>query len=202
MIPALDHGPSQALHAFAIAHAWFTPMVIVATAAFIFACPVAFLAMALGTRTLRPGVAALAGLALAQWASHEIGKLTYVARPFVAMHFTPLYPHPPNNSFSSSLTAFAAVAGVVGLLAWRKRGLVFVAGTVIVAFGCMYVGVHYLTDVIVGAALGAVCGAVTWLIAGLPPLTRVFSAVERHLPRRRRSHRAPPEKARLTAESG
>jgi len=206
-MPTLDHGSSQALHAFAIAHAWFTPVVIVVTAAFIFLCPAAFVVIALRTRRLRAGVAALAGLVLAQWVSHETGKLAYVARPFVAMHFTPLYPHPPNNSFPSSLTAFAAVAAVVGVLAWRRRGLVFVAGTAIVAIGCMYVGVHYLSDVIVGAALGVACGAVTWLITGLPPVTRAFSAVERRMPGRPQPRRVSggtrsPEAARWTTESG
>ncbi len=190
MIPAFDHGSSQALHAFAIAHAWFTPVVIVVTAAFIVLCPIAFVVMGLRMRLLRPGVAALIGLALTQWASHEMGKLMYVARPFVAMHFTPLYPHPPNNSFPSSLTAFAAVAAVIGVLAWRRLGLVLVAGAAVVGFGCMYVGVHYLSDVIVGAAVGAACGALTWLAAGLPPVTRAFSVVEHRLPKRRHPGRA------------
>ena len=191
MIPSLDHWSAQALHAFAIAHAWLTPVVIVVTAVCIFACPVAYLVVGWWTRTLRPGVAALVALGLTQWASHEVGRLVYVARPFVAMHFTPLYPHPPNNSFPSTLTAFAAVAAVVAVLAWRRRGLVFVAGTAIIAFGCMYAGVHYLSDVIVGAAVGAACGAVTWIIAGIPPLGRAFSAIERRLPRRTPARHAP-----------
>jgi membrane-associated phospholipid phosphatase len=184
-------GSSQALHAFAIAHAWVTPVVIWVTAGFIGLCPVAFFGMWVWDRRLRPGVAALLGLGLTQWASHEVGKLTYRPRPFVTLHFTPLFPHPPNNSFPSSLTAFAAVAAVIGVLAWRRLGVVFVVGTIVVGFGCVYVGVHYASDVIVGAALGVVCGALTWLIAGLPPVTRVLSAVERHLPLRRRREGRP-----------
>jgi len=207
VIPTFDHWSSQALHAFAIDHAWLTPGVIVVTAAFIFLCPVAFIVVGVCTRRLRPGVAGLVGLALTQWGCHEAGRITYVTRPFVAMHFTPLYPHPPNNSFPSSLTAFVAVAGVVGVLAWRRRGLVFVAGTAIVAFGCMYVGVHYLSDVIAGAVIGAAGGGVAWLIAGLPPLTRAFNAVERRLPWGRNPGNSPgdtrsPEAARWRAASG
>ena len=114
----------------------------------------------------------------------------YRPRPFVALHFVPLYPHAPNNSFPSSLTAFAAVAAVVGVLAWGRLGLVFVVGMVVVGFGCVYVGVHYTTDVIAGAALGAVCGAITWLITGLPPVARALSALERRLPLGRRYQRA------------
>jgi undecaprenyl-diphosphatase len=164
-----------------------TPVVIVVTAAFIFLCPIWFVVVGVWERRLRPGVAALLGLGLTQWASHEVGKLVYQPRPFVVMHFTPLYPHPPNNSFPSTLTAFAAVAGVIGVLAWRRRGWVLVLGTGVVAVGCVYVGVHYVSDVIVGAALGAACATVTWWVVGLPPVTRALSAVERRIPGRRRS---------------
>jgi undecaprenyl-diphosphatase len=190
-------GSSQALHSFAVAHPWVTPVVVWVTAGFIGLCPVGFLLMWGWDRRLRPGVAALVGLGLTQWASHEVGKLTYRPRPFVALHFTPLFPHPPNNSFPSSLTAFAAVAAVIGVLAWRRVGLVFVVGTVVVGFGCVYVGVHYASDVVVGAALGAVCAAVTWLVAGLPPVAGVLGALERRLPRRRRG--TPPRVAATAA---
>jgi undecaprenyl-diphosphatase len=180
-------GPTVTLHVFAIDHAWLTPVVIVVTAAFIALCPIVFVVMWVRDRKLRPGVAALLGLRLTQWASHEVGRLTFRPRPFVALHFTPLFPHAPNNSFPSSTTAFAAVAAIIGVLARRRLGLVFVVGTGVVAFGCVYVGVHYVSDIVVGAALGAACGAVTWLAAGLPPATMVLSAVERRFPLRRRS---------------
>ena len=53
----------------------------------------------------------------------------------------------------------------------------FVVGTVVVvAFGCVYVGVHYPSDVVVGAALGSVCAAVTWLITGVRPVGKVLNA--------------------------
>ncbi len=192
-------GSSQALHAFAISHSWVTPIVVWGTAGFIFLCPIGFFLMFVWDGRLRPGVAALLGLGLVQWASHEVGRLTYVPRPFVAMHFTPLFPHPPNNSFPSTLTAFAAVGAVIGVLAWRRLGLVFVVGTVVVGFGCVYVGVHYASDVVVGAAVGAVCAAVTWLVVGLPPVTRALGVVERRLPQRRR--RGAPPRVAATAAS-
>jgi undecaprenyl-diphosphatase len=191
-------GSSQALHGFAVAHPWVTPIVVWVTAGFILLCPVGFFLTWAWDRRLRPGVAALVGLGLTQGACRETGALTYRPRPFVALHFTPLFPHVPNNSFPSSLTAFAAVAAVIGVLAWRRVGLVFVVGMVVVGFGCVYVGVHYASDVVVGAALGAVCAAVTWLVAGLPPVAGVLGAVERRLPRRRRRG-APPRVAARAA---
>jgi undecaprenyl-diphosphatase len=188
-------GSSAALHDFAVAHPWVTPIVVWGTAGFIVLCPVGFFLIWVWDGRLRPGVAALLGLGLTQLASHEVGSLTYRPRPFVAMHFTPLFPHPPNNSFPSTLTAFAAVAAVIGVLAWRRVGLVFVVGAVVVGFGCVYVGVHYASDVVVGASLGAVCATVTWLLAGLPPVSRVFESVERRLPRPGRRGAPPPVSA-------
>jgi undecaprenyl-diphosphatase len=184
-MPTFVDGPTVTLHAFAVAHGWVTPIVIVVTAAVITMCPLVYVWMWVRERRLRPGVAALLGLWLTQWASHEVGKVGFRPRPFVAMHFAPLFPHAPNNSFPSSTTAFVAVVAVIAVLAWGRLGLVFWLGTVVVAVGCVYVGVHYVSDVIVGAALGAACGTVTWLLVGLPPVTRVLGAVERRLPARR-----------------
>ena len=184
-------GAASALHSFAVSNPWVTPLVIGATVAFLLLCPLGFFLFWVFDGRLRPGVAGLLGLVLTQWASHEMGKLMYQPRPFVALGFTPLYPHTPNNSFPSSLTAFVAVAGVIGLLAWGRRGLIFVAGVVVVGFGCVYVGVHYPSDVVVGAALGSACGALTWLIAGGRPVAKVLNAVERRLPQRRRRDRMP-----------
>lgn len=123
----------------------------------------------------------------------------YRPRPFAALHFVPLYPHPANNSFPSSLTAFVAVAAVVGVLAWGRLGLVFVVGVAVVGFGCVYVGVHYATDVIAGAAIGAACGAITWLITGLPPVARWLRALEGRLPPGRRYRGAARVAARAAS---
>lgn len=192
-------GAAQGLHGFALSNPWLTPIVIWGTAAFVIACPVGFLVLSLWEGRLRPGVAALLGLGLTQLVSHELGLITYQARPFVVMHFVPLFPHPPNNSFPSTLTAFAAVAAIVGVLAWRRVGIVFVVGTIVVGFGCVYVGVHYPSDVIVGAGVGAVCGWVMWVITGLPPVARAFSVLERRLPRGRRRGVPPRVAARAAS---
>jgi undecaprenyl-diphosphatase len=187
----IGDGVSSALHSFAVANAWLTPLVVWGTAAFLVLCPVGFLVVFGFDGRLRPGVAGLLGLVLTQWASHEMGKLTYQTRPFVALHFTPLFPHTANNSFPSSLTAFAAVAAVIGVLAWGRRALIFVVGVVVVGFGCVYVGVHYPSDVVVGAALGSVCSGLTWFVTGGRPVARVLNALERRLPQRRRRERMP-----------
>jgi undecaprenyl-diphosphatase len=182
---AVGDGSAEAIHAFAIAHAWLTPVVIVVTAGCIGLCPVALGIVWVRDRKLRAGVATLLGLVLTERACRLVGGLGYVPRPFVALHFTPLFPHAPNNSFPSSTVAFATVAAVVVLLAWWRLGVVLVVGTVVIAFGCVYVGVHYVADVIVGAAIGAGSGAVFWFVLGWRPAARLLAAAEHRLPGQR-----------------
>jgi undecaprenyl-diphosphatase len=202
MMAAIDHGTAEAVHAFAMSHAWLTLPVIVITAAFIGLCPLALVIIWVRDRELRAAVATLIGLGLADKVSHTFGTLHYVRRPFVVMHFTPLFPHAPNNSFPSSTVAFAAVAAIVVLFAWRRLGMVLAVGAVVIAFGCIYVGVHYVSDVIVGAAIGLVCGTAAWFAVGWGPAARLLAAIEHRLPGHPRAattparRPAPPEDIR------
>jgi membrane-associated phospholipid phosphatase len=181
-VSILADGTAQAIHSFAIAHAWLTPVVVVVTAICIALCPVALVVLWIRDRKLRAAVATLLGLTVADKVCHYLGGIQYVPRPFVALHFTPLFPHTDNNSFPSSTVAFAAVVAVVMFFAWRRVGAVLIAGTVVIAVGCVYVGVHYIEDVVVGAALGIVCGSVFWFALGPPPVGRFLAAIEERLP--------------------
>ena len=60
----------------------------------------------------------------------------------------------------------AAIA-TVAWFAWPRLGQVLAAATVITSFGCVYVSVHYTSDVIAGALIGAAAAAVTWALSGL-----------------------------------
>jgi undecaprenyl-diphosphatase len=181
-MPLIGDGTAEAIHSFAIAHAWLTPIVVVVTAVCIGLCPLALIIVWIRDRTLRAAVATLLGLTVADKLCHYLSGLHHVSRPFVALHFTPLFPHADNNSFPSSTVAFAAVVATIVLLAWRRLGIVLAVGTVIIAVGCVYVGVHYIEDVVVGAALGIGCGAVFWLALGPPPVGRFLGAIEERLP--------------------
>jgi membrane-associated phospholipid phosphatase len=181
-MPLIGDGTAEAIHSFAVAHAWLTLVVVVVTAVCIGLCPLALLILWVRDRKLRAAVATLLGLTVADKLCRYVGALQYVPRPFVALHFTPLFPHPDNNSFPSSTVAFAAVVATIVLLAWRRAGIVLTVGTVGIAVGCVYVGVHYIEDVIVGAALGMVCGAVFWFALGPPEVGRFLGAIEERLP--------------------
>lgn len=50
-----------------------------------------------------------------------------------------------------------------------------------VAAGCVYVGVHYVSDVAAGAVIGIAAGGVAWLLLGLPVAIRVTTAADRLL---------------------
>jgi undecaprenyl-diphosphatase len=145
---------------------------------------------------LRCLLAVALGLVLLVQAVRGIAAVSFVARPFVAYHFAPLYPHAPNTSFPSLTTAFFALVAVPVICSWRKLGWVIVAITLEVAFGCVYVGVHYITDVAAGALLGSVCGGVTWLLFGYSPIARLVAAADDVLRKahlRRRSATASAE---------
>ena len=79
-----------------------------------------------------------------------------------------------NSSFPSSHAANAFALAWVLSARWRRGWPAFAGVAVLVAFSRMYLGRHYLSDVVAGALLGA---AVAW-------------AVQRWLAPRRR--RAPP----------
>lgn len=79
-----------------------------------------------------------------------------VARPFAAMHFTPLIAHTVNDpSFPSG---HATVLFALALALWpqnKRWGIYMFAGAVINAVARVYVGVHWPSDVAAGAIIGA-----------------------------------------------
>jgi undecaprenyl-diphosphatase len=88
-------------------------------------------------------------------------------RPRPALRYAdihPLVPTPDNGSMPSghASTAFAA-AVAVGLVHPRLRWPV-VALAALIAFSRIWLGVHYPTDVLVGAALGTAVAISLWLI--------------------------------------
>jgi undecaprenyl-diphosphatase len=186
-MPTVLDRPTGAIHEFAVGHPWLTVPVIVITAACIAWCPLALVLAWLRSRKLRPIAATVLGLALADQVSYAIGSLGFRPRPFVALRFAPLFPHSPNTSFPSSTTAFAAATAIVVLLAWRRLGVTLVLGTAMIAFGCVYVGVHYVSDVVFGALIGAACGGGAWLAMGLGPAKKFLGQIDHRIAQRRSS---------------
>jgi len=71
---------------------------------------------------------------------------------------------PRNASFPSSHAANAFALAVVLSARWRRGSVVFLLAAGLIAFSRMYLDRHFLSDVLFGAALGALFGslAVAW----------------------------------------
>jgi len=90
---------------------WLTDPVIVITAACMVAA-IGVLALAwLRPRGLRCVLAVIGGLVLLMAAHRVTSAAWLVTRPFVAGHFRPLFPHPPDTSFPSYTTSYFACGG-------------------------------------------------------------------------------------------
>ncbi|MCI8870006.1 MAG: phosphatase PAP2 family protein [Lawsonibacter sp.] len=121
----------------------------------------ASLAMLCFRRTRRAGCAALLAMALGLLCTNVVLKhLAARPRPWLDVAgLVPLVHEPDPNSFPSGHTcaAFAAAGAWSRTLPERRMGT---AGLILA--GCMglsrlYVGVHYPSDVIAGAAVGLLC---------------------------------------------
>jgi membrane-associated phospholipid phosphatase len=64
---------------------------------------------------------------------------------------------------------------------WRRLGWVLAAIAAEVAAGCVYVGVHYVTDVLAGLVIGAAGSGAAWLALGLPGIAWLLAAADRAL---------------------
>jgi undecaprenyl-diphosphatase len=129
-------------------------------------------------------LAVVTGLAtfIADSVTFGIKDLVHRTRPFdahPAIH--PLYVvHSSSFPAGHAATAFAG-AVLLSYVAVRLAPL-FLAVAAVIAFSRVYDGVHYPTDVLAGAAIGAAVG--TAAIVGLRLLERRFPAAEPEQPRR------------------
>lgn len=113
-------------------------------------------------RSAIPGVIVISTVAAAALAKITINAVVYRPLTHAELHVLPLMEH---HTFPSGhVTGTAALLGIVAMCigVGRSRtvrallaGLV-VAGVLVVAFTRLYLGAHWLTDVVGGALLGAV----------------------------------------------
>lgn len=120
-----------------------------------------------GTRAA--GASSLAGMAAGLLVTNlTLKPLVARPRPWVVMEgFTTLVTSNDMNSFPSGHTC-AAFAFALGLCAalpqkWAKAAALIAAA--LMGFSRLYVGVHFPSDVLAGAAVGVVCGLLGgWLV--------------------------------------
>jgi undecaprenyl-diphosphatase len=156
------------------------------------------------------GVAALVALGVGQL----VGMLLPRARPYLATTATVLVTHAPDTSFPSdhALLAFAvttvlAMAGPslrsragpsLRSRAGRTLGAWLFAFSLVLLVARVYIGVHYPTDLIGGALLGAASAWAIVRLARVPRVARWIDAVFGMLRRLRIA--APAGPSRLAAQ--
>ena len=91
-------------------------------------------------------------------------------------------PAPVTPSFPSGHAASATAAALALARVWPSARLALAALATLIAFSRIYVGVHYPSDVVAGALLGATCAFI--VLAGCHPSTwsRPPAPGERHVP--------------------
>ena len=121
------------------------------------------LAMLLYRPTRRAGAAALCAMAIGLVAvNFTIKPLVARDRPWLVIeNFVNLVPEKDPNSFPSGHTnaAFAFAAGICATgdsRRWMRVTAVCMA--VVMGLSRLYVGVHFPSDVLAGAAIGSLCG--------------------------------------------
>jgi undecaprenyl-diphosphatase len=116
----------------------------------------------------RVAVAAVASAGLGLLAAKVISELVDRARPFVAEpHQVHLFTaHAADSGFPSDHATAAFAIAVAIFLRTRAWGWVALGFATVLAVGRVGLGVHYPSDVLAGAALGAAAAGVLWA----PPL--------------------------------
>ena len=112
----------------------------------------------------RATVAAVLSAALALAVGKLISELVDRARPFVAdpsgVHL--FAPHAADPGFPSDHATAAFAIAIAILLRKRGWGIAALAAATVLSIGRVALGVHYPSDVLAGAALGAAAALTLW----------------------------------------
>lgn len=115
----------------------------------------------LGTR-MKVLVYAGISAALARYGIVQALNLLYFRdRPYVALHLNPLV-YTTSSSFPSGHAAFFFALSTVMYYYNRKWGAIFFLASFIIAVARVIAGVHYPSDIVVGALAGWVCA---WIVS-------------------------------------
>ncbi|MCW2958383.1 MAG: phosphatase family protein [Solirubrobacterales bacterium] len=158
----MDYRIAHALDRFALHHDGFEDVLrayVGASQYLFFALVVGLVAAAIvrgEVLTRSPGVLAGCSAALALAIAKVISILVDRPRPFVAHHsIHDFLAHAPDAGMPSDHATAAFAIGTALLLSWRRIGVVVLLAAAVLAIGRVFLGVHYLSDVAVGAVLGA-----------------------------------------------
>lgn len=176
----MDFRLARALDHFATRHDGFEDIL----RAYVLCSEYLFLALVIGlvvfaigrrdylTRTagVTAGVSAAIALLIAKGVSDAVAR----PRPFAAhpsIHDFLAHAADPGMPSDHATAAFAI--GTAIFLAHRRVGILVLVAATVLSLGRVFLGVHYLSDIIVGAALGAVVAVVVTRTARRLPEIRL-----------------------------
>lgn len=117
--------------------------------------------------TRRAGMLALFAMLLGLLVTNvTIKPLVDRPRPWLDLPIVPLVAEHDPHSFPSGHTCAAFAAGMIWVrtLPWRPARWAAAVAAVCMGLSRLYVGVHYPTDVAVGAVIGALCAWAVWTL--------------------------------------
>jgi undecaprenyl-diphosphatase len=138
----------------------------------------------------RLATSAGAAAALALLAAQIVSRAVDRPRPFVA-HPAALHlftQHVPDPGFPSDHATAAFAIAVAVLLRDRRWGAVTLALATLLAVGRVALGLHYPTDVLGGAALGALAALALWIPLPRRLLDRLADLASMLIPKIRQAH--------------
>ncbi len=106
--------------------------------------------------------------ALISWLVNQgIGEFVFRPRPFASLATAHLLINKSalDKSFPSDHAAMAFALAMAIFMVDRRWGWAFIVGAVMVSIGRIYVGAHYPTDVLAGAAIGLICAYIIHRLA-------------------------------------
>ena len=105
------------------------------------------------------GVALLAALTFSYYISGALKIFTARPRPFIAFtNVILLGDMPKAYSFPSGHAVYAFAVATLLTGRFKKHGVIFYSLAALVAFSRVYMGAHYPSDVLIGAAIGIMIG--------------------------------------------
>ena len=100
-------------------------------------------------------ICGIAGLGLANLGVALVNIHFFRDRPFVSHDLNVLFYEPTDSSFPANAAAVGFAVATAVFMRHRRLGLAMYGLAFLWAFGRVYAGVHYPTDILGGAAIGA-----------------------------------------------
>lgn len=137
---------------------WLNQIVLTFTFSIWPVCILTCLILLIRPQTRKFGILVTAGLLASLAAANGLKAIVREIRPYAALPgLTRVGPVPGGSSFPSAHSASAFSLAFAWLITKRKGRWLVLTYAILIALSRLYLGVHYPSDVLAGAALAALC---------------------------------------------